>query len=105
MPHQLRLHPSRTRHSVAPDEQKFLEGVAALPHGYCEGFFNNVRYGVTVKVSPDAKRVWLFGEELGGTDRISFNLYHLRSGDHRLKPCEMSAQKVTEFVQGFTPKL
>ena len=81
----------------------FLERLSALPHGYSEGVFGATRYGVTLTVSPDGKRVWLFGEELGGNDRISFNLYHLRSGEHRLKPCEMSATKVTDFVLGYEP--
>lgn len=95
--------PFPTRPSVAPDAQPFLEKVAALPPGYSEGHFKNARYGVTLKASPDGKRIWLFGEALGGPDRISFNLYHLRSGDHRLKPCEMSASAVTEFVLGYVP--
>lgn len=103
MQHQPRLLPFPTRLSVAPETQVFLEKVAALPSGYSEGVFNNARYGVTLKVSQDGKRVWLFGEELGGTDRISFNLYHLRSGEHRLKPCEMPANKVKDFVMGYAP--
>jgi hypothetical protein len=82
----------------------FLERLSALPHGYSEGVFGATRYGVTLTVSPDGKRVWLFGEELGGNDRISFNLYHLSSGEHRLKPCEMSPEKVTAFVLEYTPK-
>lgn len=103
-PRQLPL-PFPTRPSVAPEAQLFLEKVAALPSGYSEGVFNNARYGVTLQVSQDGKRIWLFGEELGGLDRISFNLYHLRSGEHRLKPCEMSATKVTDFVMGYAPSL
>jgi len=32
---------------------------------------------------------------------VSFNLYRLRPGIASLKPCEMSAEKVRDFVLGF----
>lgn len=86
---------------MEPEVSAFLCKLAALPIGYSAGFFNSIRYGVTIKASPDGKRVWLFGEELGGTDRISFNLYHLRSGEFRLKPCEMPEEKALNFVMGY----
>lgn len=41
-------------------------------------------------------------EELGGTDYISLNLYHLQSGAH-LFPYEMSRHKVIAFVLAFRP--
>lgn len=95
--------PSPTKRSVAPDNRAFLTKLDRHPHGYSEGLFAQRRYGVTLKVSSDGRRVWLFAEALGGTDRISFNLYRLRSGDQRLKPCEMSEMKAIDFVMGYTP--
>ncbi|TCU13889.1 hypothetical protein EV131_12426 [Rhizobium laguerreae] len=60
-------------------------------------------WGVTVQRSEDGKRTWLYGEELSGTDIVSFNLYRLGSPGSILKPCEMSSAKVIEFVLGFEP--
>ncbi len=57
---------------------------------------------MTVERSSDGRRVKLYGEELGGADRVSFNLY-FAGGAARLKPCEMSEEKVVAFVLGFVP--
>ena len=57
------------------------------------------RYGVTRTVSADGRIEKLFGEELGGTDIISANLY---LGD-RFRPCEMPAEKVLAFLTWSTP--
>ncbi|MBY5701198.1 hypothetical protein GOL26_09515 [Sinorhizobium medicae] len=81
----------------------FEDALAKLPEGYVEGSFGNRSWGVTVKRSQDAKRTWLYGEELGGTDIVSFNLYHLAGSGPTLKPCEMSSAKVIGFVLGFEP--
>jgi len=58
---------------------------------------------VTTKRSPDGRRIWLYGEELGGTEIVSFNLYRLSTDQMVLKPCEMSSAKVIDFVIGFEP--
>jgi hypothetical protein len=49
----------------------------------------------------DLRRIWLFAEELGGDDIISFNLYGLDDGRHARKSCEMSSEKVVAFVRGY----
>lgn len=74
-----------------------------LPDGYVGGNFDSRSWGVTVKRSEDGKRTWLYGEELSGTDIVSFNLYRLAGPGAILKPCEMSTAKVIDFVQGFEP--
>ncbi|MDK4706272.1 hypothetical protein PH562_28775 [Rhizobium sp. CNPSo 4062] len=81
----------------------FEAALAKLSDGYSEGRFRGRPWGVTVKRSADGKRVWLYGEELGGTDIVSFNLYVLSGASLTLKPCEMSASKVVDFVLGFMP--
>ncbi|WP_425375678.1 hypothetical protein [Rhizobium laguerreae] len=53
--------------------------------------------------SQDGKRTWLYGEELSGSDIVSFNFYRLAGPGSLLKPCEMSSAKVIEFVLGFEP--
>jgi len=81
----------------------FEHALAKLPDGYSEGHFQGRPWGVTVKRSADGKRVWLYGEELSGTDVVSFNLYVLSAASLTLKPCEMSSSKVIDFVLGFLP--
>ncbi|MBB4659500.1 hypothetical protein [Parvularcula dongshanensis] len=80
----------------------FLERFARLPRGYTEGLYAGRRYGVIVTTSAGGRQHWLYAEELGGSDRISFNLYDLRSGP-KLKPCEMPAEKVVRFVLDYAP--
>jgi len=79
----------------------FVSALARMPEGYCEGCFAGHPWSVTVKRSHDGKRIWLYGEELGGTDIVSFNLYKLSKTGPLLKPCEMSSSKVIDFVLGF----
>ena len=81
----------------------FEAALSRLPDGYVDGNFGGRAWGVTVKRSQDGKRVWLYGEKLGGTDIVSFNLYRLAGSRPMLKPCEMSSAKVIDFVLGFEP--
>lgn len=83
--------------------QTFLTKLDKLPVGYSEGCYRGRRYGTTVSVSADGKRRKLFAEELGGVDRISFNLYVLSGDRIKLKPCEMPDAKVIDFVLGYEP--
>ncbi|MBY5356707.1 hypothetical protein HFO94_24780 [Rhizobium leguminosarum] len=86
-----------------PGQARFEDALAKLPDGYVDGHFGGRPWGVTVKRSQDGKRTWLYGEELSGTDIVSFNLYRLAGSGSILKPCEMSSAKVIEFVLGFEP--
>ena len=78
----------------------FEAALAALPEGYSAGIYEERRYGVSFRRSDDGRRNSLFARELAGTDIVSFNLYRLGSGNPSLKPCEMSAEKVRDFVLG-----
>ena len=80
----------------------FLSALAELPTGYSQGDYSGARWGVTVERSADGRRTKLYGEALGGSDHVSFNLYRL-AGEDRLKPCEMPAAKVIDFVLGYRP--
>ena len=80
----------------------FLAALDALPAVYGEGDYRGRRWGVTLTASPDGRRSWLYGEELGGGGRVSFNLYRLAAGP-LLKPCEMPASVVIGFVLGYVP--
>ena len=81
----------------------FLERWNALPLGSFEGNYRGRRYGVTRTERAGGRQAWLWAEERGGPDRVSANLYRLASGA-RLKPCEMSADKVIAFVRGVVPR-
>lgn len=58
-----------------PVPASFEAALARLSDGYVDGNFGGRAWGVTVKRSQDRKRTWLYGQELGGTDIVSFNLY------------------------------
>jgi len=80
--------------------QVFLKTLESLPSGYFKAHYQGVPYGVTVERLAGGRQVKLYGEALGGSDHVSFNLYLPRSGKVLLKPCEMPAQKVIDFVLG-----
>lgn len=82
---------------MTPDPA-FLDKFDAMPVGGYGATYQGRRYRVTKTQFACARSQKLEAEELGGTDYISFNLYRLASGDSLLKPCEMSVEKVTEFV-------
>ena len=70
-----------------------------VPVGWTEVSFNGVRYGLTRTLAADGRAQSVFAEELGGRDVISANLY--LTGQPQLRPCEMPAAKVLEFLERF----
>lgn len=82
------------------DLTEFMQNLDALPTGYWRGVFRNAPWSMTLERSSDGRRLKLFGEHLGGDDHVSFNLYFV-NGKPRLKPCEMPAEKVIDFVLEF----
>lgn len=83
-------------------KEAFLNAFSALPTGTFTATFQGRKYITTRQEFSGGASQKLVAEELGGTDYISLNLYHLASGS-RLKPCEMPEQKVVEFVLGLVP--
>lgn len=79
----------------------FLRAFDALPRGRFTGHYAGRRYTVTRQDFARGAAQKLVAEALDGSDYISFNLYRLASGA-RLKPCEMPAGKVMDFVLGLT---
>jgi hypothetical protein len=82
--------------------EAFLTALNARPLGNFDGIFEGRRYGVTRTEREGGRHAWLWAEDLGGTDKISENLYRLKSGA-RLEPCEMAEEKVITFVLGIEP--
>ncbi|WP_235918953.1 hypothetical protein [Aureimonas psammosilenae] len=77
---------------------EFIAKLGSLPEGHADYIHDGRRYGGTLSVSADRRRFWFYAEELGGTDRISCNLYLLAGGKPLLRPCDMPAEKVVDFV-------
>jgi hypothetical protein len=76
---------------------RFLERLTVFPEGYSDGTCMGRRYGTSVSRGLRGATK-LYGEELGGQNRISFNLYLPDPQRAILKPCEMSVEKVIDFV-------
>jgi hypothetical protein len=87
---------------VTPDPE-FLRVFDRLPLGGYGGTFKGRRYRVAKSQMAGGRSQKLEAEELGGSDYISFNLYRLADGGALLKPCEMAADKVTDFILGLDP--
>ena len=79
---------------------EFLERLAELPDGYFTANYQGRRWGVTMERLAGGRQIKLYGEALGGSDYVSFNLYLPSSGKVLLKPCEMPEETVVAFVQG-----
>jgi hypothetical protein len=73
-----------------------------VPIGWSEVVFEGRRYGVTRSVTAEGRAVSMYAEELGGQDVVSANLYLTADGP-QLRPCEMPAGKVIEFLAGLEP--
>ena len=80
-----------------------LARLEALPVGASEGIYEGRRWSAALERSADGKRWKLYAEELGGNDHVSFNLYLTEGSGPLLKPCEMPAEKVIRFVEGYRP--
>ncbi|MEP1229830.1 MAG: hypothetical protein ABJG88_04075 [Litorimonas sp.] len=78
----------------------FVARFKALPRGGSDGYFQNRKYSITTKYGHNDRSAWLYAKELGGNNHISFNLYFLKYDKVHLKPCEMPASKVMDFVIG-----
>lgn len=76
--------------------------VARLEHLYGQGQESagvvGRRYGVSLHRSNDGRGNSFFAREWAGTDLVSLNLYRLGKGNASLKPSEMPAEKVRDFV-------
>lgn len=84
-----------------PDD--VLHKLQAIPQGTSIGTALAKRYVVTRSAFSGGRALKLVGEELGGTDYVSLNIYLLKSGA-RLFPCEMSSDKVIAFVRAYVPE-
>lgn len=83
----------------APD----LEGlVRRVPAGWSEVAYRGRRWGLRRTDHVGGRTVAIQAEELGGTGWVSTNVLHLTNGPV-LKPCEMPAEQVLEFLREWSP--
>lgn len=73
--------------------------VDALPDGWSEVTYAGHRYGLTKITRAGGRSLSVYAEQLGGSDVISANVYRT-SAEDVLKPCEMPAAKVLDFLRG-----
>ena len=73
--------------------------VDALPEGWSEVTYTGRRYGLTKITHAGGRSSSVYAEQLGGPDVVSANVYRTASGDV-LKPFEMPAAKVLDFLRG-----
>jgi hypothetical protein len=77
------------------------QALGNLPDGYVKGRFRDRTWSVTIQRSPDERRIWLYGSELGRTEIVSFNFYILSAAGPKLMQCEMWSTKVIDFALEF----
>ena len=82
--------------------RRALASAWALPDGYSRVRYRNRLYGMSVRRFNGGRSLKLFAEALDGGDHVSANLYRSRASE-RLLPCEMSAERVIEFLCAFEP--
>ena len=76
---------------------EFYTKLLSLPNGANDVYYLGKRYLLRKETLLDGKLLKIYAEELGGNDVVSGNYYSSMKGGI-LKPCEMSEQKVIDFV-------
>jgi hypothetical protein len=76
---------------------------ARLPVGWSIVEYDGRRYGVTRTVLAGGRSEKVLAEALDGSDLVSANLYSV-GGEDLLKPCEMPAKKVLDFLSQQEPQ-
>jgi hypothetical protein len=75
----------------------FYKKLQSLPDQSCFIWFKDRRYLLTKSTLCNGKLIKLYAKELGGNDIVSGN-YYVSIKNGLLKPCEMSPQKVIDFI-------
>ena len=75
----------------------FYKTLQALPDGAYSVFYEQRRYLLNKQTLLNGKLIKIYAKELGGNDIVSGN-YYTTIKDGLLKPCEMSEEKVIEFI-------
>ena len=76
---------------------EFYTKLLALPNGANDIRYLGKRYLLRKETLLDGKLLKIYAEELGGNNIVSGNYYPTMKGG-MLKPCEMSDEKVINFL-------
>lgn len=76
--------------------------IQLIKNWYSEVTYHGQVYGVTKEIFNNGQSVKLFAEQLWGEDFISCNRYETRTNTY-LRPCEMSEEKVADFILNNEP--
>jgi len=83
------------------NETEFYIKLLALPNGANSVFYKNQRYLLIKETLLEGKLLKIYAENLSHLDIVSGNYYPTMKGG-MLKPCEMSDEKVIDFVLNCT---
>jgi len=79
------------------NESQFYKKLSLLPNGAHYVSYRNTRYLMRKETLLEGKLIKLYAENLSSKDIVSGNYYPTMKGG-MLKPCEMSDEKVIDFV-------
>ena len=79
------------------NETEFYRKLHLLPNGAYHVIYRDIRYLVRKETLLEGKLIKLYAEKLSSKDIVSGNYYPTMKGG-MLKPCEMSDEKVIDFV-------
>lgn len=77
--------------------KNFEKKLINLPEGSFYAQYKKLKYLATKSVMSKGGVIKFYAYELGGNDFVSCNFY-MTKGKNILKPCEMSPDKVIDFV-------
>jgi hypothetical protein len=83
------------------ERDELAELVDRVPKGWTAVGYAGRRYGLSRTDRAGGQSVAIYAEELGGSDVVSANVYRPASGDV-LRPCEMPAETVLDFLRSWT---
>ena len=81
----------------------FDAALQAIPEGVSRMRLRGQSWIVTRRTYASGRSVKLVAEALDGRGYVSMNYYRLRDGRALLKPCEMPAETVIDFVLNARP--
>ena len=79
------------------NKREFYKKLLALPTGACNVMYKEQRYLLRKETLLEEKLLKIYAENLSHKDIVSGNYYPTIKGG-MLKPCEMSDEKVIDFV-------
>lgn len=85
------------------DAHPVADLVARLPEGWSAVRYRGRRWGVSRTRQAGGRVEKVYAEELGGAGVVSTNLYLPADGEEQLRPCEMPAADVLDFLSEWQP--